>query len=154
MNGWFTRRKRHAPKDARMETPIHRRPILLVEDEEPDREHILPVLDALGFAVDIAVDDIDGLRQDDQHEYAGAIVDLNLSGSDRCEGLALIAELRKRGRRYPIVILTYNNRIGYRIKGFEAGANDYVVKWPPREELRTRLGRLISGNRVNWLGDS
>ena len=147
MREWFTRWRRHTPQDGRSKTSIHRRRVLLVENEEVDRRRILPVLDALGFTVDIA-DDIDGgLRQDDQHEYAGAVVDLNFTKANQCEGFALIAKLRERGRRYPIVILTNLGGIEYEIRGSKVGANDYVMKWLPKEVLRDRLNRLMSGNR-------
>ena len=120
--------------------------MLLVENDAHDRDRILPVLDALGVAVDVAVDAEDGFRQEGRREYAGAIVDLNLSSASRCEGFGLIAQLRERGRRYPIVIMSHNSGVEYEIRGFEAGADDYMVKWPRREEMRTRLGRLMAGS--------
>ena len=120
--------------------------MLLVENDAHDRERIIPVLDTLGFAVDIAVDAEAGLRQEERREYAGAIVDLNLSSGTRCEGFGLIAKLRALGRRYPIVIVSHNCGVEYEIRGFEAGADDYMVKWPQREVMRTRLDRLIPGS--------
>ena len=120
--------------------------MLLVENDAHDRDRILPVLDALGVAVDVAVDAEDGLRQEGRREYAGAIIDLNLSSASRCEGFGLIAQLRERGRRYPIIIMSHNSGVEYEIRGFEAGADDYMVKWPRREEMRTRLGRLMAGS--------
>ena len=120
--------------------------MLLVENDAHDRERIIPVLDTLGFAVDIAVDAEAGLRQEERREYAGAIVDLNLSSGTRCEGFGLIAKLRALGRRYPIVIVSHNSGVEYEIRGFEAGADDYMVKWPQREEMRARLDRLIPGS--------
>ena len=119
--------------------------MLLVENDAHDRERILPILDALGVVVDVAVDAEDGLRQEGRREYAGAIVDLNLSSASRCEGFGLIARLRGRGRRYPIVVMSHNTGVEYELRGFEAGADDYMVKWPRREEMRTRLGRLLAG---------
>ena len=120
--------------------------MLLVENDAHDSERIIPVLDTLGFAVDIAVDAEAGLRQEERREYAGAIVDLNLSSGARCEGFGLIAKLRALGRRYPIVIVSHNSGVEYEIRGFEAGADDYIVKWPQREEMRARLDRLIPGS--------
>ena len=127
------------------ETALNRPHVLLVENDVHDRERIIPVLDTLGFAVDIAVDAEAGLQQEGRREYAGAIVDLNLSSATRCEGFGVIAELRALGRRYPIVIVSHNSGVEYEIRGFEAGADDYIVKWPQREEMRARLGRLIPG---------
>ena len=114
-----------------------------MENDVLDREHILSVLDTLGLVVDIAVDAEEGLQQAGQRDYAGAIVDLNLSSGNRCEGFGLIAKLRALGRRYPIVIVSHNSGIDYEIRGFGAGADDYIVKWPQREEMRTRLDKLI-----------
>ena len=119
--------------------------MLLVENDAHDRERIAPVLDTLGFAVDFAADAEAGLRCDDRCEHAGAVVDLNLSSGTRCEGFGLIARLRERGRRYPILVVSHNRGVEYELRGFEAGADDYMVKWPRREEMRARLARLIPG---------
>ena len=144
MFGWFTGRRRRAPRAAGAEPGAERPRVLLVENDAHDRDRILPVLDALGVAVDVAVDAEDGLRQERRREYAGAIIDLNLSGASRCEGFGLIARLRRRGRRYPIVIMSHNRGVEYEIRGFEAGADDYMVKWPNRDEMRTRLRTLLA----------
>ena len=123
-----------------------RRRVLLVEDNAVDRDRILPVLDTLDIAVDVVGSVEGGLRQDRLHKYVGAIVDLNLSSSSQCEGFILIAALRERGARYPIVIMSHNGGLKYELKGFEVGANDYMVKWPQREEMRDRLRHLMVGN--------
>ena len=143
MTGGVTRRKRRVAQATGAESAPYRPRVLLVENDAHDRERIIPVLDTLGFAVDIAVDAEAGLRQEERREYAGAIVDLNLSSGTRCEGFGLIAKLRALGRRYPIVIVSHNSGVEYEIRGFEAGADDYMVKWPQREEMRARLDRVI-----------
>ena len=144
MIGWLTGRRRRAAQAMDAEPAKLRPRVLLVENDSHDREHIIPVLDTLGFAVDVAVDAEEGLRQEDRRAFAGAVVDLNLSSGPRYEGFGVIAKLRERGRRYPIVIVSHNSGVEYEIKGFEAGADDYMVKWPQREEMRARLGRLMS----------
>ena len=121
--------------------------VLLVEDNAEDRERVLPVLEMLDMAVD-AVDNLEeGLRHDRLHKYAGAIVDINLSSGSQCEGFVLIAALRERGAQYPIVILSHNRGLEYKLKGFESGANEYMVKWPQREVMRARLRHLMVGNK-------
>ena len=145
MTGWLTRRRRRAAPAPGAGAPPTRPRVLLVENNAHDRERIIPVLDTLGFAVDIAVDAEAGLRQEERRDYAGAIVDLNLSSDTQCEGFGLIARLRALGRRYPIVIVSHNRGVEYEVRGFEAGADDYIVKWPRREEMRARLHRLIPG---------
>jgi DNA-binding response OmpR family regulator len=143
VTGGVTRRKRRVAQATGAESAPYRPRVLLVENDAHDSERIIPVLDTLGFAVDIAVDAEAGLRQEERREYAGAIVDLNLSSGTRCEGFGLIAKLRALGRRYPIVIVSHNSGVEYEIRGFEAGADDYMVKWPQREEMRARLDRVI-----------
>lgn len=145
MIGWLTGRRGRDARAAVAEPRADRPRVLLVENDAHDKDRILPILDALGVAVDVAVDADDALRQEGRREYAGAIVDLNLSNASRCEGFGVIARLRKRGRRYPIVIMSHNRGVEYEIRGFEAGADDYMVKWPKREEMRTRLGKLMVG---------
>ena len=146
MIGSLTRRRRRVAQATGAESAPNKPRVLLVENDAHDRERIIPVLDTLGFAVDIAVDAEAGLRQEERREYAGAIVDLNLSSGTRCEGFGLIAKLRALGRRYPIVIVSHNSGVEYEIRGFEAGADDYMVKWPQREETLARLDRLIPGS--------
>lgn len=147
MSGWLSGQVRRIPQATDAGSTTLRRRVLLVEDDAHDRERILPVLNTLGFTVDVAGDIEEGLSQERQHEYAGAVVDLNLSSNpSQCEGFVLIAELRECGRRYPIVILSHNSGVEYEIKGFEAGADDYMVKWPQREEMRARLRRLMAGS--------
>ena len=145
MTGGLTRRKQRVAQAAGAEAAPYRPRVLLVENDAHDRERVVPILDTLGFAVDIAVDAEAGLRQEARHEYAAAIVDLNLSSAARCEGFGLIARLRALGRRYPIVIVSHNSGVEYEIRGFDAGADEYMVKWPQREEMRVRLDRLIRG---------
>ena len=145
MTGWLSRRRRRIVPAPGAEAAPDRPRVLLVENDVLDRERIIPVLDTLGFAVDIAADAEAGLRQEGRREYAGAIVDLNLSSASRCEGFGLIAALRALGRRYPIVIVSHNSGVEYEVRGFEAGADDYIVKWPQREEMRARLDGLIPG---------
>ena len=145
MTGALAHRRRPVAQATGAESAPNRPRVLLVENDALDRERIIPVLDTLGLAIDIAVDAEAGLRQEERREYAGAIVDLNLSSDARCEGFGLIARLRALGRRYPIVIVSHNSGVEYEIRGFEAGADDYIVKWPQREEMRARLDRLILG---------
>ena len=146
MTGGLTPRRRSVAPARGAEAVASRPRVLLVENDAHDRERIIPVLDTLGFVVDVAVDVEAGLRQDERRDYAGAIVDLNLSSGTRCEGFGLIARLRALGRRYPIVIVSHNSGVEYEIRGFEAGADDYMVKWPRRAEIRARLDRLIPGS--------
>ena len=139
----------HPVAEVAHEAPqTRRRRVLLVEDNAEDRDRILPVLDMLDIAVDAVGNVEEGLRQERLHKYAGAIVDLNLSSGSQFEGFVLIAALRERGARYPIVILSHNRGIEYELKGFEVGADDYMVKWPQREEMRDRLRLLMVGNEV------
>lgn len=117
--------------------------ILLVEDDMYDRTHLLKVLNALGLEADFA-DSLDsGLRKDQQHEYVGAVVDLNLTGSSQCEGFDLVAALRRHGRQYPIVIASRNSGVTYEIRGYEVGANGYMVKWPPADMMQNQLKHLL-----------
>ena len=148
-------RKQRAPQDTGVRPAARKPRVLLVEDDPQDRQHILPVIEALGLTVDIAGDASEGAQLGGEREYVGAVVDLNLSssserysgegeaGANPCEGFALISALRERGCRFPIVILTHNSGIEYEVRGFEAGADDYMVKWPQRQEMMARLRRLM-----------
>lgn len=75
-----------------------RKLLLLVEDEEEDRNKLATVLAGAGFEVVSAANFEDGLARGCERNYAGAICDLNLSNSSKTEGVDLIARLRGGGR--------------------------------------------------------
>lgn len=104
--------------------------ILVVEDEDRIRKLITMYLEREGFSVEEADNGETGLEMALAHDYTLIILDLMLP---KLDGIDLAKELRL-SKSTPIVMLTAKGEENHRIEGFEAGADDYVVKpFSPRE---------------------
>ena len=114
--------------------------ILLVEDDVRLQDSLADNLRQAGFAVDVSGDGIEGLYYGEEFPVDLAIIDLGLPG---LSGLDLIRKLRKSERRFPILILTARSQWQDKVKGLEAGADDYMTKPFHPEELKARVAALI-----------
>ena len=114
--------------------------ILLVEDDVRLQDSLADTLRQAGFAVDVSGDGIEGLYYGEEFPIDLAIIDLGLPG---LSGLDLIRKLRKSERRFPILILTARSEWQDKVKGLEAGADDYMTKPFHPEELKARVAALI-----------
>jgi two-component system OmpR family response regulator len=114
---------------------------LLVVEDEPDLARILKkALVEAQFAVDVSADGIDALHQATQVGYDAIVLDLVVPGID---GWAVLAALRGRGDRTPVLILTARDALEERVRGLNAGADDYVTKPFALTELIARIHALI-----------
>lgn len=112
--------------------------LLLVEDDLELGTEMLHALVARGFtnewvrtaraALEL-VDDVDSL-------FACAVLDLGLPDG---EGLDVLKEWRRRGVRFPVILLTARDALQARVSGLDAGADDYVIKPVEPEELVSRI---------------
>jgi two-component system OmpR family response regulator len=93
-----------------------------------------------GYAVDEAEDGETGLELAVHTAYDAALVDVMLP---RRDGLSLIGELRRRGRTLPVLILSAKQTVDDRVKGLQAGGDDYLVKPFAFSELLARLQALL-----------
>ena len=124
--------------------------VLLVEDETQLREDIASQLRELGYVVDEAPDGDEGLYAGSEYALDAAIVDLGLPG---ISGLEVIEKLRAAGKEFPILILTARDSWQDKVKGLEAGADDYVTKPFHFEEVLARLRAMM--RRANgWTTDT
>jgi two-component system response regulator PhoP len=114
--------------------------ILLVEDEQLLRHHLCVRLGESGYIVDAVADAEEALYSAAEFHYDLAIIDLGLPGMS---GLDLIRNLRERGQKLPILILTARGSWQDKVEGLGAGADDYVVKPFQFEELEARLNVLM-----------
>ncbi|MFO0953444.1 MAG: response regulator [Isosphaeraceae bacterium] len=92
-----------------------------------------------GHAVDHARDGVDGLYKAEGADYDAVVLDLMLPGMG---GLELLRSLRK-SKKTPVLILTARDGVSDRVKGLDAGADDYLVKPFALTELLARLRALI-----------
>ena len=123
--------------------------ILLVEDNLLLRHHLGVQLQELGHLVDSASDAQEADYYCQEHELDLAIVDLGLPDED---GLSLIKRWRQHGIAFPILILTAREAWEDKVKGLEAGADDYVTKPFQLEEVVARINALV--RRASGLASS
>lgn len=114
--------------------------LLVVEDDPTLAGFIERGLREAGFAVDRAADGDAGLALALTEPYAAAIVDLMLPGKD---GLSLIEEVRRRGGRVPVLILSARRSVDDRVRGLQTGGDDYLTKPFAFPELLARVHALI-----------
>jgi DNA-binding response OmpR family regulator len=110
--------------------------LLLVEDEAKVRRSLQKGLEEEGYEV-VAVDNgHDGLLQATTQQFDCLVLDLMLPGRD---GLEILQELRGAGRQTPTIILTARGAIDDRVRGLDAGADDYLPKPFAFAELLARI---------------
>jgi len=110
-----------------------------VEDEARIARVLKRGLDEEGYAVDVAGDGPEGLWMATENPYEAVILDVMLPGFD---GFELCRKLREAGIWAPVLMLTARDEIGDRVRGLDAGADDYVVKPFSLLELAARLRAL------------
>lgn len=113
--------------------------ILLIEDDDETAAHIVKGLKQSGHVVDHADDGRDGLLRVNGESYDVIVVDRMLPGID---GLGFVTTIRKIGITIPVLFLTALDSIDDRVKGLEAGGDDYLVKPFAFSELVARLNAL------------
>jgi len=114
--------------------------VLIVEDEAALTFRLQQVLEAAGFAVDVSYDGEDGWHLGDTEPYDAVVLDLGLP---RIDGVTVLNRWREAGRTMPVLILTSRSRWSEKMAGFNAGADDYLVKPFEMEEVVYRLRALI-----------
>lgn len=110
--------------------------ILIVEDSAILRESLAKGLREVGHAVDTAECGDKGIRRAMESEYDAVVLDWMLPGQD---GLAVLAALGQRSHRPGVVMLTARDAVADRVRGLDAGADDYLVKPFAFEELLARV---------------
>lgn len=114
--------------------------VLLVEDDQAIADFVSRGLREAGYAVQHEADGEAGLRGALEGRCDVAIVDLMLPKRD---GLALIDALRKRGSTMPVLILSARREVDDRVRGLQAGGDDYLTKPFAFAELLARLQALV-----------
>lgn len=114
--------------------------ILLVEDDALLGDALQAGLKQAGHAVDWTRDGIGAETALATGEYAAVVLDLGLPRKD---GLTVLRNLRARKQALPVLILTARDTVDDRIRGLDAGADDYLVKPCDLGELNARLRALL-----------
>jgi two-component system OmpR family response regulator len=113
--------------------------VLVIEDELRMAQLVKRALEEEGNAVDVAGNGPDGLWMATENPYAAIVLDVMLPGFD---GFELCRRLREADVWSPVLMLTARDQVGDRVRGLDAGADDYLVKPFSLLELSARLRAL------------
>ena len=125
--------------------------VLLIEDDAALRDVMLHSLSNAGHRVDVAASIDEARHWWRVQTYDSVLLDLNLpvapgrpgQASQQGNGLNLLREVRSKGDRTPVMVLTARSRLDERIAGLDAGADDYMGKPFDLAEVEARLRALV-----------
>ena len=127
--------------------------MLLVEDDRLIADFVNPQLERLGFRVRCAYDGPAGLEEAQRFEPELIVLDIMLPKMD---GVGVLKELRRRGSRVPILMLTARDATIDKVHSLDLGADDYVTKPFEMAELLARMRALlrrVEGEEILRVGD-
>jgi DNA-binding response OmpR family regulator len=113
--------------------------LLLVEDSKHLQRALAVGLRKAGFALDVTGDGKEGLWLAESNDYDVVVLDILLPGMD---GLSVLQQLRAKGKQVHVLMLTARDTVSDRVRGLQAGADDYLVKPFAFEELLARVQAL------------
>ena len=114
--------------------------LLYAEDERPLSEAVVDILTYHKYLVDAVYNGKDAYDYAVSGSYDGIILDIMMPGRD---GIDVLAALRKKGCKTPILLLTAKTQIDDRIRGLDAGADDYLPKPFDMGELLARVRAML-----------
>ena len=119
---------------------MQERRILLIEDEKKIADTLKLGLSENGFLVEVAYDGLIGLKLFEQHSFKLIVLDINLPGLN---GYELCKAIRARNHHIPIIMLTALSSLSDKIEGYDAGADDYILKPFEFKELLMKIRVLL-----------
>jgi DNA-binding response OmpR family regulator len=119
---------------------MEERKILIVEDEQKIADTLKQGLTENGFYVEVAYDGNIGLRLFQSGDFNLIVLDINLPGIN---GYELSRIIRSRNAQVPIIMLTAMNSLNDKIEGYDAGADDYIIKPFEFKELLMKIRVLL-----------
>ncbi len=114
--------------------------LLVAEDDSVIADFVAQGLREAGYAVDVAATGPTGLRMALEGTFDAAVIDVMLPGLD---GLSLIEQLRAKRVQTPVLILSARHSVDDRVKGLQAGGDDYLTKPFAFAELLARVQALL-----------
>lgn len=119
--------------------------ILIIEDDQRVAELIKRGLEEQGFTTTVAYDGLSGKKLALQHDYDLIITDIILP---KLDGIDLCKQIREARPDAPIIMLTALGTTDDKVEGFDAGADDYLVKPFEMRELLVRIRALLKRNNT------
>jgi DNA-binding response OmpR family regulator len=118
--------------------------LLVVEDDTRISSFLAKGLAAEGYTVNVAANEQEAVQVIDTlgEDLSLVLLDLGLPGAD---GMVLLAELRDRNPQVPVLIVTARQTTNDKIRGLDAGANDYITKPFAFDELVARIRAALRG---------
>lgn len=110
--------------------------VLIAEDEQRIASFLEKGLRAAGYATTVVTTGVDAAGYARGDDFDLMVLDLGLPGQD---GLAALAQIRSRGERMPVIVLTARDGVPDRVTGLDLGADDYLTKPFSFEELLARV---------------
>ncbi|MGA9531113.1 MAG: response regulator transcription factor [Anaerolineales bacterium] len=114
--------------------------LLVVEDENDVRGFLIQGLTEAGYAVNEAEDGLEGFQYASSIDFDLIVLDIMLP---KLDGLSLLRDLRGRGVKTPVLLLTARDGVRDRVGGLDSGADDYLVKPFEFSELLARIRALL-----------
>ncbi|MCC8163477.1 MAG: response regulator transcription factor [Lachnospiraceae bacterium] len=110
--------------------------LLLAEDEQALSRALKAILERNNYSVDAVYDGEAALEYLEAGNYDGVILDIMMPKKD---GISVLKEMRTKGSRVPVLLLTAKSEIDDKVLGLDAGANDYLTKPFHTKELLARI---------------
>ena len=114
--------------------------LLLAEDERSLSKALVKILEHGNYSVDAVFDGEEALDYLEAGNYDGVILDIMMPKKD---GLAVLRELRRKGNRIPVLLLTAKSEVEDKVAGLDLGANDYLTKPFAAPELLARIRAML-----------
>src|SRR4051794_30395731 len=124
---------------------MEERKILIVEDEQKIADTLKQGLTENGFYVEVAYDGNIAARVFESHDFNLVVLDINLPGMN---GYELSKKIRNMNTNVPIVMLTALNSLNDKIEGYDAGADDYIIKPFEFKELLMKIRVLLKRTMI------
>lgn len=110
--------------------------LLLAEDEQALSKALTTILERNNYSVDPVYDGQTALEYLEADNYDGVILDIMMP---KVDGITVLKEIRSKGNRIPVLLLTAKSEVDDKVLGLDAGANDYLTKPFHSRELLARI---------------